>query len=55
MERPINIKPRQNAILKLLFACMVSLLMIGYHLLITRSVYQIEDNNNKILVAPAKK
>ena len=55
MERPVNKKPRENAILKLVFACLVTLLLIGYHILITRSVYQIEDNNSKSLVIPLKK
>jgi hypothetical protein len=54
MERPINIKPRQNAILKVLLVCLVTLILIGYHVLITRSVYQIEDNFSKELAAPPK-
>jgi hypothetical protein len=55
MERPVNKKLRENAILKLALACLVTFMLIGYHLLITRSVYQIEDTNNRSLVAPPKK
>jgi len=55
MERPVNKKLRENAILKLALACLVTLMLIGYHVLITRSVCQIEDNNSKSLVIPVKK
>ena len=52
MERPINSKHRENAILKFLLVCLISLLLVGYHVFITRSVIQVESKNNAALEAP---
>lgn len=52
MERAINAKTRENAILKFVLACLVTILLISYHALITQSVIGVESKNNATLVAP---
>ncbi|HNY01366.1 MAG TPA: hypothetical protein PKG48_02200 [Bacteroidales bacterium] len=54
MERPINIKPRQDAILKTLLACCIVAAWIGYHVLVSRSVFHIEKEFTESLAPPAQ-
>jgi hypothetical protein len=57
MERPINRKQRDAAILRFLFICVISLLLIVFHIYVSMIVYQsgniqedasIQGNSNQV-------